>query len=119
MWATKHNHREKPEEVVMKLSDYYKMIREVDGLPPLKEDPRVTRKDLSFNGGKGKEGSATITFLDGSPVYLNWYIWDLDRGWMIEQVEKELGKKIKLANHSGGNGHEGADIVAAEDIKST
>lgn len=98
----------------MKLSEYYKMIREVDGLPPLKEDPRITRKDLSFNGGKGKEGAATITFLNGVPVYLNWYIWNLDHKWMIEQVEKELGKKIKLTNRSGGQGHEGADLEIVE-----
>lgn len=98
----------------MKLSEYYKMIREVDGLPPAKEDPRITKKDLNFNGGKGKDGSATITFLDGAPVYLNWYIWDLDRKWMFEQIEKELGKKFKMKNMNGGQGHESCDIEIIE-----
>jgi hypothetical protein len=94
----------------MKLSEYYKMINKVDGVPNPPDNPRITRKDLDFNGGKGKEGSAIITFLDGEPTYLNWYIWDLDHSWMIEQIEKELGGKIILSNHSGGNGHEGADL---------
>jgi hypothetical protein len=104
----------------MKLSEYYHMINQIDkplwkrifdwirGEP--KQDSRITIKDLEFNGGKGKEGSATITFLNGVPVYLNWYIWDLDHAWMIQQVEQELGAKIKLFNLSGGNGHEGADL---------
>jgi hypothetical protein len=94
----------------MKLSEYYKMINEVDGVPNPPDDPRISIKDLSFNEGKGKEGSVTITFLDGVPVYLNWYIWDLDHNWMVEQVEKELGKKIILSNHCGGNGHCSADL---------
>jgi hypothetical protein len=94
----------------MKLSEYYKMINEVDGIPNPPDNSRIFRKDLSFNEGKGKEGAATITFLDGEPVYLNWYIWDLERQWMIEQVEIELGGKIILSNQSGGNGHEGADL---------
>ena len=97
-------------EIIMKLSEYYKMINEVDGVPNPPDDPRITRKDLEFNGGKGKEGAATIIFLDGQPVYLNWYIWDLNHEWMIQQVELELGGKIKLSNWSGGNGHEGADL---------
>jgi hypothetical protein len=94
----------------MKLSDYYKLINQVSGIPNPSDDPRITRKDLSFNGGKGKEGSATITFLDGQPVYLNWYIWDLDQEWMFQQVEQELGAKIRLSNFTGGNGHCGADL---------
>jgi len=103
----------------MKLSEYYKMINEVSGHPNPPDDPRITRKDLDFRGGKGKEGSATITFLDGAPVYLNWYVWDLDRKWMFEQVEKELGSKIKLSNFSGGNGHESAELeLVKEDEKS-
>jgi hypothetical protein len=97
-------------EGAMGLSQYYKMINEVDGVPNPPDNPRITRKDLDFRGGKGKEGSATITFLDGEPVALNWYIWDLDTGWMIEQVEKELGGKVILSNYSGGNGHCSADL---------
>lgn len=93
----------------MKLSEYYKMIDDVDGTAnPV--DPRITTKDLDFDEGPGKDGACTITFLDGEPVYLNWYVWDLDRSWMFQQVEKELGKKIKLTNFFGGNGHEGADL---------
>lgn len=104
----------------MKLSEYYKMMNEVDGIPNPEPDPRITIKDLSFNGGKGKEGSATITFLDGIPVYLNFYIWDLDLGWMKEQVEQELGAKIILSNWSGGNGHMGAELeIVKEDEKPT
>lgn len=98
----------------MKLSEYYKMINEVSGVTNPPDNPRITRKDLDFNGGKGKEGSAIITFLDGVPVYLNWYIWDLDHQWMIEQVELELGKKIKLSNFSGGNGHQEAELEVIE-----
>ena len=94
----------------MKLSEYYRLMAEVDGKPLPPDDPRISRKDLNFRGGKGKEGSATITFLDGVPVFLNWYIWDLDGAWMISQVEEELGGKIRLFNHSGGNGHESADL---------
>lgn len=94
----------------MKLSEYYKLINEVSRVPNKEPDPRITLKDLSFNGGPKKEGSATITFLDGVPVYLNWYIWSLDHNWMLEQVEKELGSKVKLSNLSGGNGHCGADL---------
>jgi hypothetical protein len=94
----------------MKLSEYYKMINEVSGHPNPMDDPRITRIDMSFTGGKGKEGSATITFLDGEPVYLNWYIWDLNHNWMVEQVEAELGKKIELSNYGGGNGHCSADL---------
>ncbi len=75
-----------------------------------KEDTRITHKNLKFNEGKGKEGSACITFVDNNPVYLNWFIWNLDHEWMVEQVEKELGAKIKLSNYTGGNGHSGADI---------
>ena len=94
----------------MKLSEYYKMINDVDGIPNKEPDPRITIKDLNFNEGKGKDGSATITFLDGEPVYLNWYIWDLDHNWMVEQIEKELGGKIILSNWGGGNGHNSADL---------
>jgi hypothetical protein len=94
----------------MKLSEYYKMINEVDGVSNPPDDPRISRKDLDFRGGKGKEGSATITFLDGVPVYLNWYIWDLNEDWMVEQVETELGGKIMLTNICGGNGHVSADL---------
>lgn len=101
-----------------KLSDYYKMIAEIDGRP-LKEDPRVTYFDFDFKEGKGKEGSATITYFEGKPVHLNWYIWDLDRTWMMEQVNAKLGGIAILCNFSGGNGHEGADIqevVPAEPV---
>ena len=70
-------------------------------------EANYTFKTLEFDDGKGKDGSATITFKNGEPVYLSWYNWDLDYNWMIEQVEKEIGK-FKLSNHSGGNGHEGA-----------
>lgn len=98
----------------MKLSEYYKMINEVDGVPNPEPDPRITTKDLDFKEGKGKEGSASITFLDGVPVYLSWYRWDLDLAWMFEQVEKELGKKFKLTNWSGGNGHESAELEVEE-----
>ena len=94
----------------MKLSEYYKMINEVDGVPNPPENPRITRKDMDFKGGKGKDGSCTITYLDGEAVYLNWYIWDLDVEWMFGEVEKELGHKFKLSNWSGGNGHEGAEL---------
>lgn len=97
----------------MKLSEYYKMISEIGGEIQV-DDPRITRKDLSFNDGPGKQGDATITFLDGIPVYLNWYIWDLDREWMFQQVEKELGKKFKLTNYGGGNGHESAELEVIE-----
>lgn len=86
------------------------MIREVDRLPPIKDDPRITRKDMNFNGPPGQQGDCTITFLDGNPVHLNWYIWNLDIKWMFKQVEKELGKKIRVFNISGGQGHEGGDI---------
>lgn len=75
-----------------------------------KEDIRTTHKNLEFREGVGKEGSACITFVDGTPVYLNWFIWNLDHEWMVQQVEKELGVKIKLSNYTGGNGHCGADI---------
>lgn len=102
----------------MKLSEYYKMIREVDGLPAAKDDPRITRKDLEFKGGKGKDGSATITYLDGEPVYLNWYNWDLNTKWMFKQVEKELGKKFKLSNWGGGNGHESAELEMLDEPSS-
>ena len=101
----------------MKLSEYYKMINEVSGQPNPKPDPRITVVDLDFNEGPGKEGSATITFLDGEPVYLNWYIWSLDRAWMFEQVENKLGSKFKLSNMSGGNGHEGADLELIKEEK--
>lgn len=94
----------------MKLSEYYEMIAKIDGTSQANPDPRLTRKDLEFNGGKGKDGSATITFLDGKPIYLGWWIWDLDHAWMIEQIEKELGGKIILSNWEGGNGHNGADL---------
>jgi hypothetical protein len=94
----------------MKLSEYYKMINKIDGFPDPEPDPRITYTDISFTGGKGKEGSATIIFLDGVPVYLNIWIWDLDLDWAIGQVEQELGSKIVLSNWSGGNGHEGADL---------
>lgn len=99
----------------MKLSEYYKMIAEIDGHPQPPDDPRITRKDLDFRGGKGKEGSATITFLDGEPGYLNWYIWDLDHDWMVKQIEKELGAKIRLFNLTGGNGHNGAELEIIKD----
>lgn len=99
----------------MKLSEYYKMINEVSGQPVAEKDPRITYKDLSFDGPPGQQGSCTITFLDGNPIYLNWYIWSLDREWMYQQVEKELGKSIKLSNMSGGNGHEGADLEVIDE----
>lgn len=99
----------------MKLSEYYRMMAEIDRRPLPEDDPRVKRIDLDFKEGKGKEGSATITFLDDVPVYLNWYIWSLNHEWMVEQIEKTLGKKIKLSNFSGGNGHESADLEIVED----
>lgn len=103
----------------MKLSEYYKFINEIDGRPNPEPNSRITLKDLNFNEGKGKEGSATITFLDGEPVALNWYCWDLDYNWLIAQIEHELSKKIKLVNHSGGNGHESAYIEIIENDKTS
>lgn len=86
------------------------MINEVAGVTNPPSDPRIRTVDLSFNGGPGKEGSATITFLDNEPIYLNWYIWDLNYDYLVHQVEKELGSKINLSNMSGGNGHYSADL---------
>ncbi len=94
----------------MKLSEYYKLINEIDGKPNPPDDPRITRKDFEFNGPPGQQGSATLTYLDGVPIYLNWYIWDLDLDWMQTQVEAYLGQKIILYNMNGGNGHESADL---------
>lgn len=94
----------------MKLSEYYKIMDKIAGLPEAKEDPRITYKDLTFKGGKGKEGSATIVFLDNIPFQLNCYIWDLDLDYMHGEVEKIIGSKIKFVNNSGGNGHMSWDI---------
>lgn len=94
----------------MKLSDYYKMIEKISGQPVPEDDPRVTRKDFDANDGPGRQGSWTITYVDGIPAYLNWYQWQLDLDWMFTEVEKELGSKFKLSNWSGSNGHGGADL---------
>lgn len=74
------------------------------------DNSRISVKSLSFNDGPGKQGDVTIYFLDGVPVFLNWYEWDLDDDWMISQIEKELNSKIKLSNLSGGNGRFSADL---------
>lgn len=80
------------------------------GVPRTLEAPGVTYKNYDFKEGPGKEGSACISFVDGIPMYLNWYIWNLDHEWMMCQIETDLGMKIKLSNYTGGNGHCGADI---------
>lgn len=90
----------------MKLSEYYKSINKTDG----EEDARITHKDMEFRGPVGKQGSCTITFLDGIPVYLNWHVWNLDINLMFKQVETELGKKIRITNITSNQGHEGGDI---------
>jgi hypothetical protein len=94
----------------VKLSEYYRIMNEIAGRPDPPDHPRVTRKDLDWNDGPGKQGAATISFLDGVPRYLNWYVWDLDFEWMVEQVGKELGRTIKLVEVTGGNGHCAATI---------
>lgn len=94
----------------MTLTEYYKMIAEVDGRPIPEQDPRVTNIELAFRGGPGKEGSATIHLLDGVPAALSWYIWDLSDEYLMEQVQAALTVKVKRTNVSGGNGHCYADL---------
>lgn len=96
----------------MKLSEYYKMLNQVDGIKSNTEpDPRISIKDLSFDEGPGKNGSATITYLDGEPVYVNWYNWDLNEQWMWSQIEEEIKSPFEIFNLHTNNAHGGAEII--------
>ena len=89
----------------MNLSDYERLIGEIDGKPSGKLAEGVTTKELDFRGGTGKDGSATIYFKDGKPIMVSWYEWSLEMPYLLEQLGKELGGWVKLIDTRGGNGH--------------
>ncbi len=66
-----------------KLSDYYKMINEVDGVKTPELPSNITLKNLNFDAGLGKDGSATIYYLDSIAFKINWYSCSLDFAWLL------------------------------------
>ena len=89
----------------MDISRYQELMREIDGRPGEELADGVTKKELSFKEGRGKEGMATVYLKNDEPLIVDWYEWDLDRDWFLEQLCEELGCRIKLINTQGGNGH--------------
>lgn len=94
----------------MDLSRYQELMREIDGQQREELAEGVTKKELSFREGRGKEGRATIYFKDNEPLMVDWYEWDLDRDWFLERLCEELGCRIELIGTEGGNGHYLASI---------
>jgi hypothetical protein len=75
--------------------------------------PEFTIIDVTIDfSGNSNDWNATISFKDGIPFSLSYYIWSASE----ENVEKGLlemiGPNYKIINHGGGNGHYYADIVA-------
>lgn len=88
---------------------------QAQGLKHLDEDPRISFIDFLFDEGPGKDGNACVICLDGIPIHVEYYIWDLDREWMAQQIEQKIGIKMKLTNFGGGNGHEDAEIIIIDE----
>lgn len=84
----------------MGYTDYQKMMGK-----EIIDPPGVTRTELSWSGGKGKDGYATVIYKDGIPVVCQWYSWDLDEAFFFEEIAKVIGPEYENDGVSGGNGH--------------
>lgn len=97
--------------------DYADFMAEIDGRPVDREararrwaELGITTRDIEWRGGPGDQGSATVFYERGVPRHVAWFVWSLSEESFVARLEADFGRKFRLTNHAGGNGHYSADI---------